>query len=310
MFSGPLTMISVTESSSSSRCSGPKPSTSSASSAVRRARSSVLSGTFSSSTTSSSSPSTMVRSCSADRFGSFIRLPMRSNSALPTRSLSRARASTGGGGTAATTDGRGTGTAEAAADVRRRGRRRQPVGRREAVGEVHRRRRPVLGPVAARLHQRGRGEPGHQPPQLLDHRVALAAALQQRHALVGRRRHAGGPRQDDVHTGADGRLDVAHRQPALGVGEVHDHVPAGRDHAQLAQHVELLAQPADAGDVHAGEHHDVGGPVQGRQRLLRQPRRGVDDDVAELPRQQASSRVTSSPRTVSPAAGDSAPQTA
>jgi hypothetical protein len=63
-------------------------------------------------------------------------------------------------------------------------------------------------------------------------------------------------------------------------------VAAGRDHGQLAEHVELLAQPPDAGDVHAGEHHDVGRAVERGQRLLRQPGRGVDDDVAELPRQR------------------------
>ena len=128
-------MISVTVWSSSSRWSGPNPSTSSASSAVSRARSSLLSGTFSSSTTSSSSPSTMARSCSADRLGSFIRLPMRSNSALPTRSFRRARASTGGGGTAATTDGRGTGTADGVAVADESAGR--PCAAAEAIGEVH-----------------------------------------------------------------------------------------------------------------------------------------------------------------------------
>ena len=144
------------------------------------------------------------------------------------------------------------------------------------------------GAVAARLHRAGwPAKRRHEPAQLLDHGVALAAALQQRHALVGRRGHGLRPRQDDVDAGADRGLDVAHRQPALRVGEVHDHVPAGRDHAQLAQHVELLAQPADAGHVHAGQHHDVGGPVERGQRLLRQPGGGVDDDVAELPRQRA-----------------------
>ena len=80
-------------------------------------------------------------------------------------------------------------------------------------------------------------------------------------------------------------LDVAHRQAALGVGEVHDDVPARRDHAELAQHVEFLAQPADARDVHAREHHDVGRPVERREGLRRQAGRGVDDDVTELPRQ-------------------------
>ncbi len=43
-----------------------------------------------------------------------------------------------------------------------------------------------LAPVAGGLHERGRGEARHEPPQLLDHGVAPAAALQQRHALVGR----------------------------------------------------------------------------------------------------------------------------
>ena len=170
------------------------------------------------------------------------------------------------------------------------GRGRLALGGREAVGEVH-------DDAARCLARYGPGfMSGVAANRDTSRRSSLtigslAAALDQRHALVGRRGHRRRARQDDVDTGADRRLDVAHRQAALGVGEVHDHVPAGRDHAQLAQHVELLAQPADAGDVHAGEHHDVGRPVERRQRLL------------ETGRARCRRRRSGTPAPATPAAG-------
>ncbi len=91
-----LTMISVTDGSSSSRCSGPCPSTSSATSRSRRCRSSKVSGVVSCSTISASSSRTRRCSCSSLNEESLKRVPIRVYRAALARSFSSARASAGG----------------------------------------------------------------------------------------------------------------------------------------------------------------------------------------------------------------------
>ena len=258
---------------------------------------------------------------------------MRSNSALPTRSLSRASASTGRRrGRAA---GPGTTAPSARAAPRSAMCRAQPARSAEPCDEpaapttgsgsvsalsrarwaassrwLRRIRRPPGGGSTGWSTWAGGGDEAlEQVAHPLAWRALAAIALQQRDALVGRHRHRRRSGQQDVDPRAQRRLDVGLRQPAAWVGDVQHHVPARREEVQLGEHVHLLAQPAHAGHVHAAEQHDVGGLVQRRQRLLGQARRGVHDDVPELRASADSSRVTSSAVTVSPAAGESVPPT-
>src|SRR5699024_6460538 len=97
----------------------------------------------------------------------------------------------------------------------------------------------------------GRGEPVDELAQLLGHRVA-AVALQEGDSLVDGHSYRLAAGEDQVDAGADGGLDVRFGEPAAGVGEVHHDVPLLEIQPQVAQDVQLFAQPTDPGHVEAG----------------------------------------------------------
>ncbi len=73
--------------------------------------------------------------------------------------------------------------------------------------------------------------------------------------------------------------------PTFGVGPIQDQPPLRRD-TDVVEGVDRLAQAADAGDVEARHQQQIRGAFEGGERALVEARRGVDDHVVEVLRQQ------------------------
>ena len=76
-------------------------------------------------------------------------------------------------------------------------------------------------------------------------------------------------------------------RPTRGIGAVEHEVSPGASEPEPIQCVDLLAEVADAGDIHARQQHDVGRDLDRCQRSFVEPGRGVDDDIWEVASQDS-----------------------